>query len=252
MNHKDLLMIYHGETRTFGKAQMPDPPFPFYAQIGLARSADGGLTWTRLGAIISGGDSKPSAIPKTFQTGVPEPGAIIAGNYIYVFYPYFPTPDCPDEGPPTIQVARTPVSSDGAPGSWTKYYNGSFGSQPGLGGLGSSIIPAASTCAEPQQPWVAYNTYLKCYVMVLVCRDGWAFSTSRDLVTWAPPARFYTAPAPLFLPGQITEENMILVTPGNPSEVIGQTGYLLYARTPAWARAPHTLWMRSFTFSKRR
>ena len=103
-NHENLLMIYHGETRTFGKARKPDPPFPFYAQVGLARSADDGLTWTRLGAIISGSDPKPSALPKTFQTGVPEPGAIIAGNYIYVFYPYFSTPGCPDRDRPLFRL----------------------------------------------------------------------------------------------------------------------------------------------------
>lgn len=43
---------------------------------------------------------------------------------------------------------------------------------------------------------------------------------------------------------------MSLVTPGNPGQVIGQTGYVLYASTPAWGKTPHMLWMRPFTFNK--
>ncbi len=86
--------------------------------------------------------------------------------------------------------------------------------------------------------------------MVFICEEGWFFSTSTDLANWAAPTQFYTAPAPMFSKDQQTDENLSLVTPGNDGQVIGQTGYVLYASTPVWGRAPHELWMRPFTFVK--
>ncbi len=247
-NGKDLLMVYHGETRTFGATH--NAQAPFYAEVGLARSTDNGLTWTRQGAIISGSEPRPSANPKTSANGAVEPGAIIANGFIYVFYADFPVSNSSASAPPTIQVARAPAGGDGAPGTWTKYRDGAFGSQPGLGGLGSAVLAGGSTCTRPAQPWPSYNTYLQTYVLVFVCEQGWFFSTSADLVNWAPPTQFYSAPARLFTQGQETDENVILFTLGNPSQAItGQTGYALYARTPAWGSTPHELWLRPFTFA---
>jgi len=247
-NGNDLLMIYHGETRTFGGASNPPPNLKFYAEIGLARSSDDGLTWTREGAIVSGTDSKPATEPRAAQYGVPEPGAIVAGDYVYVFYPYFPGDGAPDAGPPTIQVARAPLSGDGAPGTWTKYYQGSFDTQPGLGGLGDAVVPSGGGCTLPGEPWPAYSTYLSAYVLVFECEEGWFFSTSTDLVSWTPPTQFFAAPNPLFQRGDETDENVILVTPGDAGGVIGGSGYVLYAHTPSWGSVPHELWMRPFTF----
>ena len=48
-----------------------------------------------------------------------------------------------------------------------------------------------------------------------------------------------------------TEENVTLVTKGNAPQVIGQTGYALYAYTPNWTgNVGHYLWMRPFTIRK--
>jgi hypothetical protein len=54
------------ETRTFGTTR--NAQVPFYATIGLARSSDNGVTWTRQGAIVSGTDPKPDANPARLQT----------------------------------------------------------------------------------------------------------------------------------------------------------------------------------------
>jgi hypothetical protein len=240
-NGKDLVMIYQGVNKNF--AIQVDG---FYSVVALAISTDNGVTWTRRGPIITGSDPKPTN-PKPGANGADQSGAIVANGYIYDFYPYFPSRSAEDS---TIQAARAPVASDGAPGTWTKYYNGSFGSQPGIGGLGSPVVPSASACKRPAQPWLAFSTYLNEYVMVFVCKQGWFFSTSADLVTWTVPTQFYTAPAPLFGKDQPTDENASLVTPGNAGQVIGQTGYVLYASTPAWGKTAHMLWMRPFTFTK--
>jgi hypothetical protein len=243
----DLLMMYHGETRAFGGVRHPF--IPFYAGVGMARSSDNGATWRRMGEVISGTDPLPPAIPASVVNGIPEGTAIVTADYIYVFFAYFPSAGQPDRGPSTIQVARAPIASDGAPGSWTKYYDGSFGTQPGMGGKGSSVLPHSDACVTPRQPWVTRSTYLKAYVMIFVCSAGWFQSTSTDLVNWTAPVQFYAAPVPEFTRLQETDENVVLVTPGMESnQTIGKTGFVLYAKTPAWAHTAHVLWRRSFTF----
>ncbi len=247
-NGKDLLMLYQAVTKEFGTSYGSGA---FYSVVALAKSTDGttGAAWTRLGPVITGSDPKPTTDPKNGATGADQSGAIVANGYVYDFYPYFPSR--PGEGGSTIQVARAPLSTDGAPGTWTKYYNGAFGTQPGLGGLGSQVIPTTRVCTRPAQPWLAFSTYLNRYVMVFVCEQGWFFSTSTDLVNWAAPTQFFAAPASEFNHNQETDENVSLVTPGNAGQVIGQSGYVLYASTPAWGRTPHELWMRPFTFEKK-
>jgi hypothetical protein len=87
-------------------------------------------------------------------------------------------------------------------------------------------------------------------VLVIIANEGWFFSTSTDLVTWSSPTQFFTAPNNEFTPGLPVDENVILVTPGNPVQVIGQTGLVLYAHSPAWQGVSHELWSRPFTFTK--
>lgn len=239
---RKLVMIYQGVTANYGTTFADDS---FYSVVAVATSTDNGVTWARQGPVITGSDPKPASSPKNGANGADQSGAIVAKGYIYDFFPYFPSPPASEQG---IQVARAPIAKDGAPGTWIKYYEDSFGSQPGLGGLGSQVIPTTSACTRPAQPWLAFSTFLNEYVMVFICDEGWFFSTSTDLVTWTPPTQFYTAPAvPMFT--KETDENPSLVTPGNPGQVIGQTGYVLYANTPDWGSDPHELWMRPFTFT---
>ncbi len=247
-NGKDLLMLYHGQTKYYGVRPPNRQTDPSWCEIGLARSSDNGVTWTGRVPVVSGRDVKPDSIPSPGIYGAVELGAILSGGFIYAFYSYFPTPHAPDDGPPTIQVARSPIGADGAPGTWTKYYNGAFGSEPGLGGLGSPVVPSISGATRPAQPWPVFNTFLDAYVLLFLCEEGWYFSTSTDLITWSAPKQFFQAPAKEFTAGQPTDENVIMVTPGYPGQVIGRTGYVLYAHTPAWGDSAHELWMRPFTF----
>jgi hypothetical protein len=111
------------------------------------------------------------------------------------------------------------------------------------------VVPNVSGATRPAQPWPVFSTYLNAFVLLFICEEGWYFSTSTDLVTWATPKQYFTAPVREFTTGQPTDENVIMVTPGNPGQVIGQTGYVLYAHTPAWGDTAHELWMRPFTFN---
>ncbi len=248
-NGTDLLMLYHGETWTFG-SNAPNDYTPGWASVGLVRSSDGGITWTNRQAVITGSDPKPDTNPPVAQLyGAVEPGAIIASNFIYAYYAYFPLTPETNPAAPVGQVARSALTNDGAPGTWFKYYTNAFAS-PGQLGQGSQIVPTVCGCTRPAQPWPVFSTYLNAYVLVFLANEGWFFSTSMDLVTWSSPTQFFTAPNREFAEGLPTDENVILVTPGNPMQVIGQTGIVLYAHTPAWKNASHELWSRPFSFQR--
>jgi hypothetical protein len=242
-------MLYHGETWAFG-TNAPNSHTPGWASVGLARSSDNGLTWSNRQAIITGFDPKPDTNPPVAGIyGTVEPGAIIASNYLYAYYSYFSMTPPTNPPLPIIQVARSALTSDGAPGSWSKYYSNAFNS-PGLGGPGAQVVPPVCGCTRPAQPWPVFSTYLNAYVLIFLAEEGWFFSTSTDLVTWSLPTQFFTAPNPEFAPSLPVDENVILVTPGNPVQVIGQTGIVLYAHSPAWQGVSHELWSRPFTFTK--
>jgi hypothetical protein len=254
-NGKDLLMLYEaGNTRTLAPSGA-ERGGGEYNVMALARSTDKGLTWTRQGAVVSGPDPMPTAPTGVMQPGISEAGVIVANGFLYMFFQYVPNEASEPDAPSVIQMARAPVASDGAPSAWTKYDNGSFGVQPGLGGHGSTIVATGpgSGCTRPVQVWAAFNTYLNAYVLTFLCNEGWFFSTSTDLVTWAAPTQFLKML--MFRTCEPMDENYILVTPGNPGGVIGQTGYVLYSHTSARGVRcptldPHELWMRPFTFTK--
>ena len=250
-NGHDLLMFY--EAGTFAEGVE-------YNVMALARSTNLGLSWTREGAVISGHDGIPTNTPVTSQPGISEPGLIITNGFMYMFHQYIPDKPSDPSAPSVIQVSRAPVSGDGAPGTWTNYYNGAW-KEPSLGGRGDSLVTANSTngCTRPVEVWPAYNTYLNCYLLLFLANEGWFFSTSTNLVTWTEPVNFL--PELMFQNCQPMDWNYIFVTPGYPAGVIGQTGYVLYAHTdqkglgctntdgsPSFK--PHELWVRSFNFHK--
>jgi len=249
-NGKDLLMFYEAGNKSIGSTQ---PGGWEYNVMALARSSDNGRTWTRQGVVVSGSDPKPNSVGTT-QPGISEAGTLVANGYIYMFFQYVPNQDGEPDAPSVIQAARAPLASDGAPGSWMKYYNGGW-SQSGLGGKGATIVATGkgSGCTRPVQVWPVFSTYLKAYVLTFLCNEGWFFSTSTDLVTWVAPTQFLNMP--MWRSCQPMDLNYILVTPGKPGGLIDQTGYVLYAHTDQRGLNcdkfyPHELWVRPFTFTK--
>jgi len=250
-NGHDLPMFYEAGTDTLGVE---------YNVIALARSTNNGLSWTRQGPVISGRDPRPTGLPVTSQPGISEPGMIVTNGYMYMFFQYIPNRPNDPAAPAVIEVARASVASDGVPGAWTNYYNNSW-SQPSLGGMADTIVAATSTngCTRPVEVWPAYNTYLNAYVLLFLANEGWFFSTSTNLVSWIAPVNFM--PEKMFNDCQPMDWNYVFVTPGNPSGVISQTGYVLYAHTDQKGLGctnadgtasfePHELWIRPFTFLK--
>jgi hypothetical protein len=251
----DLLMFYEAGNKSIGANRIAHG-WEFNV-MALARSSDEGVTWRREGVFLSGSDGKPTS-PEgtTSQPGISEPGVIAANGYLYIFYQYVPNSPSSPDAPSVIQVARAPLSGDGKPGSWTKYYQGAF-SEPGIGGKGSPVVKTGpgTGCTRPVQVWPAYSEFLHAYVLAYVCNEGWFFSTSTDLTTWSAPANFLSEKmwqrcAPM-------DWNYVLVTPGKEAGVLGETGYVLYAHTDSKGLgcgggfSPHMLWIRPFKFVKK-
>jgi hypothetical protein len=252
-----LIAQYHGETRSFGSVH--NAHTPFYAYVGIAQSSDGGKTWTNRQPVISSNDAVPATTPASKANGAVEGSTIVGKDgFLYTYYANFP-PDCcgyADAGAnSTIQVARAPVALDGAANTWTKFYQGSFGSQPGIGGLGDSLLSATAGCLHPRQPWVTFSTFHSKYVMLLVCSTGLSYATATaPQGPWTAPQVFLALPPAVgceqleFVQGCPTVENAILMTPGNPDQMtIGQTGIVIFAYSPAWQLQGHTLYEAPYT-----
>ena len=253
------VMIYHGQKRVGSKKS----GFGF-AQIGVARSADG-IHWTAASSpSVSGDDPPPTSGTPGALYGSPEPGALIAGGDIYVFFPYIPTPSSPNANkPPIIEAASASLSSFGpsGSGSWSKFDNGKF-SSPAVGAAGTAVVPTTgSNCSRPSQPWVGYSSAFNRYLMVFVCKQGWFSSTatSLDEEDWTAPVLFFTPSCPKsmqpcqeFTTGQPTDDNGILFTAGDKSPTIGSSGILLYAHVAKWGThyfAYRTMTERTFSLS---
>jgi len=246
-NGSDLLMIYHAENHLFNGIDYPTAPF--YAALGLARSTDGGATWTRQGEIITGMTPKPAGTPPRGALGAANPCVVAANGYLYVFYVDIGY----QTGPDVVHLARAPINSDGAPGAWQKWYDGSFG-QPGLGGLSTPVqgqVPPGSTTLSAGNPDVSFNGHLQQWVMVFQTADGFYYSTSVDLTSWTVQGRIlaFGANNDARQPGQTWYGYPTLISPDQPTEQgTSASGYLYYAKG-VYQVTDHTMYRRAFSFS---
>jgi hypothetical protein len=107
---------------------------------------------------------------------------IRVGDYLYMYFLSNHQPSW------QIYLARSLISDRGLPGTWHKYYNGSF-TEPGLGGEASPV----ASWTDLATSWVSYNSYLNSYVGFSGVWDnlsgrqnGFGFSASVDgLNNWA-------------------------------------------------------------------
>jgi hypothetical protein len=180
-----VIGMYHGEYWYGGG--------PFYAGLGLAVSHDLGVTWTKLGQVIS---------PQTARTGncqvdvgsgtmVPHPD-----GYFYTYYADEAT-GCTGFN---LAVARAKISDviaaavNGALPSgnlWLKYFNGAF-TEPGVtdrnnpAAGGGAFTTLFNTSGNAWFPSVAFDSSLGQYVMAYLA--GWtgvALRFSTDGITWS-------------------------------------------------------------------
>ncbi len=150
-------------------------------------------------------------------------------------------------------LARAPIGSDGAPGSWQKYYQGSF-SSAGFGGAFTplNIILDPSVLGDERQPDLSYNTYLHQYLMAMVGNGGIYVLTSPDLLNWSKGIVALPAPYPDSHATSANPKNWYptLVSPNEScDEITSRTGYLYYATFLGDGTANHYMYRRAFTIT---
>jgi hypothetical protein len=156
--------------------------FHHHTRWSIARmeTFNGGRTWKKRGQVIT----QDSALLRTAAGGwsyatddAGSPRLVVSGRFMYLFYR---ATNRSSSHVQKMTVARAPLGSKGAPGSWRKFFNGAF-TEPGLGGQSSGIsgLPAAAR-------GISFNSHLQRWVAVKVDITGAYLFQSTDLFTWTP------------------------------------------------------------------
>ncbi len=160
-------------------------------RIGIMKSVNGGYSWDNRGIFIE--DLQPRMILKphntsnTFAGGVGDPSAVASGEYLYLFYGEYGYPGLYDSASydpakewsgQCISIARIKLSDLDNPVDKARRWDGQgFNALPdGIGAPVASLqIPmeeggGPSSAPDKQFHWgpsVSWNTYLKCWVMMM-------------------------------------------------------------------------------------
>jgi hypothetical protein len=150
----------------YSYGEQPNEPcsYPHHQRrIGLATSTDQGGHWHYQGDILTYDPNMPKPDPSYSNFGDGDLRLFVdsAAGYFYIYYlTSWTSPNSNQLLNPYMAVARSPIHAHMAPGSWTKWYNGSW-NQPGLQGLDSEVFPNATPSLSVQ-----YNAYLGQYMMI--------------------------------------------------------------------------------------
>jgi hypothetical protein len=249
-----LYAIYHAEDH------VDIPRFPsgipgFYASVAMAASDDDGVSWWKLGPVITSAKDKSwTKLPVQYDRGIGEPSLAVdpSGAWLYVYYT-----DHSRANTAGLSIAMARASTDIRETStitFLKYHRGEF-SEPGLGGLETPIIrlPTGPT-TEAILPHVVFVPALDRYLMTFsvnnwndymtdqgLTNSGVYLAFSRDGVAWSTPAlllRDYTVP----LYRRSFCWGATIVLDGNDQRI----GWLLYGYSSNWghplqAATPHHL-----------
>ncbi len=160
-------------------------------RIGIMKSVNGGYSWDNRGIFIE--DLQPRMILKphntsnTFAGGVGDPSAVASGEYLYLFYGEYGYPGVYDSASydhekewsgQCISVARIKLSDlDNPVGKARRWDGQGFNALPD--GIGAPVVSlqipmeeggGPSSAPDKQFHWgpsVSWNTYLKCWVMMM-------------------------------------------------------------------------------------
>lgn len=218
----------------------------YYAEVALATSTDNGLTWTKVGPVITSSQTKSDLIiSKASAGGASGPAIAVSpdGRYLYL---YFADHSGDSNRGVQICVARADLTQGAPlPGQFVKRVGTDF-SEPGLGGVCVPVINGIGfDYADTLQPSVVYSAFAKRYFATFIVQDwysldnqdglgytGLAYAISEDGVSW-------TSPLPLL-------RELVLPSVGAPIAAHGsilwddaeqRTGWLLYGASLDWGKA---------------
>ena len=165
-------------------------------RIGIMKSTDGGKNWENKGLFIEDLDArmilKPQNSSNTFAGGVGDPSAVVSGEYLYLFYGEYGYPGTYDSaqynadierGGQCISIARISLKDLDAPEGKALRWDGKAFTAPhnGIGKPVSSLQIDTARGGGPASspgggfhwgPSVSWNTYLKCWVMLMGRVEG--------------------------------------------------------------------------------
>jgi len=162
----------------------------------LVTSTDHGRHWTLIGDILTGAhpDDPRSAPGDYYDKGDGDGQLYIDEHFFYMFYRTGWYQKSHDKFFETVRVARCPLSGRMQPGSWRKWYRGSW-NEPGLHGFDSDVFNSNSGDTAA----VFFSRHLGCYVALIGAGDpdvpeGYiATCDSLDRQDWTDPIRFCDA-----------------------------------------------------------
>ncbi len=179
-------------------------------RIGIMKSNNGGYSWENKGAFIE--DLQPRMILKphntsvTFAGGVGDPSAVVSGDHLYLFYSEYGYPGKYDDksydslkewSGQCISIARIRLDELDNPVGKAKRWDGKEfnATSDGIGQPIKSIqIPiqqgggAASSPTSKYHwgPSVSWNTYLKCWVMLMARAEGPKWNGGQLYISFNP------------------------------------------------------------------
>jgi len=235
-----ILFFYHGERPTGGVDK--HGTHRFYGTIALAVSNDGGQSVSKVGPILTGRNEDPSSDRLAQGVGDVSVCPEHTGKWLYAYYTEHSTVD-----PATnksrghfICMARSKLEDNGRPGSWKKYYQGSF-DEPGLGGKDTVV-------ADCWAPNVKYIAAIKKYVM-LGSFEGTVLYTSDDGIKWENKTTLFKIKDVPDIGNQIAMHPSLVVENAN---INGFSGRIFYSYSHAYGHAaplsPHYFVSRSINF----
>ena len=201
--------------------------------VGIAFSSDTGRTWTGRRQLVGPPNPRPAC--EGF-TGVGQPGAIVTGGYVVVFFTDW-TPGRPD----AVGLVRAPVAQAADPAAYRKFNGSSW--TAALGGQGSPVISRPSEIdGYAAAAHVTYNTKLGTYLAVFETNRGFAVAASRDLLNWGPGkvVFWFAQPQQPIVAGALWQSYPTLLSAdiGDP-QVTGASNYLYFGQGRRGSQAHH-------------
>jgi hypothetical protein len=241
-----LFGFYHAEDHE-GMPPIPGGIPGFYCCIAAAVSRDGGASFEKLGPSIT--NSRPKDVQGRADQGCGDLCAVAAADHRDL-YVYYSDHSHIDNRGVQICLARCPREELGRTDRWRKYYRGAF-AEPGLGGMETPVVSAATLRGDALFPQVTFVPALRRYVMVFnvhVYREyrqqakpvqsGIYIACSEDGLRWSKPTQLIAIRSIAVVGREVGWHPTLLL-----STIAGgfAKGWLFYAYSESWGhRAPQT------------
>jgi hypothetical protein len=244
---KELLAFYHAEDHEKMPRISANGVQGFYCSIGLAVSVNDGISFRKIGPVLT--DNRGKDLHGHTDQGVGEPCITRdpSGKFLRMYYTSHSR-----VGRRGVQIclARCPVGEAHKVTAWRKFHEGTF-TEHGLGGHDTPVLSGKSIGADAVFPHVTYSATLGKYVMVYCLnayrefktapgRSGIYVAFSKDGISW-PESDQQQLLMGYVVPRVGMEvmwhPTLILDTDSAPGKA---KGWLHYSYSESWGhKAPH-------------